>query len=68
MANLKPNNRIRSIRQIDDSTPEGKMLLMAISKLSVINNNYKGTDKTPDEIIAQINKTVDKVYYSPVQP
>ena len=54
----KKRNAILNISDIDTNTPTGKMLLMAIAKLTTESQ----TDKTPDEVLTQISKLVHSVY------
>ena len=46
------------IGDIDNTTTEGRYLLMAIAKISTESQ----TDKTPEEILSQIKSLVDNVY------
>lgn len=48
-----------SIRDINTTTKEGQLLLMAIGRISSL-PGY--TDKTPDEILAEIKKVTEEVY------
>lgn len=51
-------NRIRNLKDIDDTTPQGKLLMMALARLT----GRLDTDKTPEEEIEILNDTVDRVY------
>lgn len=52
-------NNIKSINEIDQSTTEGRLLLMA---LSVITSSSGWTDKTPDQALSHCIKLADEVY------
>lgn len=46
---------ITSLNQIDTSSEEGKLLIAAIAKITTESQ----TDKTPDEVITQLNVLKD---------
>lgn len=50
----------KDINDISKETEEGKMLIAAIAKISTESQ----TNKTPDEILAQVQKLKDKIYYA----
>lgn len=49
---------IETINQIDTSTMEGKLLSAAIAKITTESQ----TDKTPDEVIVQLNQLADVMF------
>ena len=49
---------ITSTSQINTKTEEGKLLLMALSKITTESQ----TDKEPDEVIEQLNVLVKQIY------
>ena len=51
-------NRIKTIDDINTKTEEGRLLLMAIAKITTESQ----TDKTPDEVVEQLNKLSKKIY------
>lgn len=57
-----------NISEINTSTKEGKLLMMALAALTVspsicVNGQQlDGTKMTPDEMLSEISKTADLVY------
>ena len=51
---------MKDIREIDTKTEQGKMLLAAIAKITTESQ----TDKTPNEVLGQLNKLKHKMYCS----
>jgi len=51
---------MKDIREINTKTEEGKMLLAAVAKITTESQ----TDKTPNEVIEQINKLKNKMSFS----
>lgn len=49
--------QIKSLSDINATTPEGRMLIVALIKLSTESQS----DKSPDEIIGQCNKLQSEV-------
>ena len=49
---------IKEVHDIDTKTELGKLLLMAIAKIT----STSETDKTPDEVIGQLIKKRDEVF------
>lgn len=60
--------RITTTKDIDTTTKEGKMLLMALAaltssqRITMNGREFKGRGLTVEEVIVELNKTVDKVY------
>lgn len=56
------------LNQINDKTPEGRLLLMALAAISVSpevqigDSILNGTKFTPDDILARVQKVADDVY------
>ncbi len=50
---------ITELNDINTETEEGKMLLAALAKITTESQ----TDKTPDQVIGQLNKLVDKMSF-----
>lgn len=48
---------INTLSEIDRSTPEGRLLFAALAKITTESQ----TDKTPDQVIGQINKLADEM-------
>lgn len=57
-ASVTPSGRITSTRLIDSRTEQGKLLLMALSKITTESQ----TTSTPDEVLGQLNKLRDSVF------
>jgi len=55
---------ISVLRDIDTLTKEGKMLIAALGKITTESQ----TDKTPDEVIEQLNKLLDNMVFSDIDP
>ena len=51
-------NDMESIREINTNTIDGRLLLAAISKITTESQ----TDKTPDQVLSQLNKLADHIY------
>lgn len=51
--------KVESVGDVNTNTPEGKMLIIAMAKLSTMEGN---THKTPCMIIAEINQQVREVF------
>ena len=50
---------ITELNQISTETNEGKLLIAALAKITTESQ----TDKTPDEVIAQLNELADKMSF-----
>ena len=50
--------KIKSIRDIDDKTEEGRLLISALSRLTV----RVDMTKTPDEVLLQVSDTAKLIY------
>lgn len=64
---------MKSIKEIDTTTKEGKHLLIALAALTVSPQiNIGGTERNgrlmePDDVLQEISKVVDEVYLTPNQ-
>ena len=50
---------ITELNQISTDTDEGKLLMAALAKITTESQ----TDKTPDEVIKQLNKLAEKMSF-----
>ena len=48
----------KTINEIDDTSDEGKLLIMAVAHITTTTR----TTKTPDEVMAELAKTADSIY------
>jgi hypothetical protein len=60
--------KVETIRDIDDSTKEGKMLMSALAVLTSItheqiNDNEYGGNTHPDEVTERIADLTNRIYY-----
>ncbi len=61
-------NSKQTLREIDTSIPEGKMLLSALailtttSNLSINGKKFKGTEMTPDDMTAEVAVLSETIY------
>jgi hypothetical protein len=65
---------MKSIKEINTETKEGKYLLMALASLTVSpkvhvgGKTIDGRKTTPDDMLQMVGIVVDKVYNEPTQP
>ena len=48
----------KTIKEIDDTNDEGKLLIMAVAHITTTTH----TTKTPDEVMAELATTAESIY------
>ncbi len=54
---------IKTLKDINDKTVEGKLLIMALAKITTESQ----TDKTPDEVLKQVVTLAKNVYEEQIE-